>query len=495
MKLEKSLDGLLAAIEAGQGSSIYLLCGDLPTAESQAQRLAEALARRAGAGTLVQSHRRPAHLDQIFADLETFSLFGDGKVVLVVDSALLADKSAAAELIDEAAASLASGKPAPGGLSELSPTHREGASRLLQALHIFGADPRGKKPEAVLDSLPKWAFQGGATLRKKSSRGRPAKEAGELVSALAELLAAGLDHGLLGSAEGDLAQLGGMVERGLPERHYLIFAEASVAEDHPVVAQLAKTGSFLNLPRVTSDKGNWQGLGALAAELQQDVGVGISGDALAELARRTLRQKGDFSDRGTDPESTARLAGEYRKLASLAKGQGKNRIEIGLVAEAVQDRGEEDVWQILDALGQGKAEEANRRYRRLIEGADDAMASRLSFFALLASFCRQLAAVGGMARVQRVPGGLRNYNQFKEEWAPRLQKDPPHGGKNPLAGLHPYRLHRAYLLACLLGRDELLELPWRVLETEMLIKGESSEADAAVGALLTRLASRPASRS
>lgn len=494
MKLEKTLDGLLSAIEAGQGSSVYLLTGDLTVAEAQAGRLAEALARRAGPGTVVHSHRRPTQLAQLFADLETFSLFGDGKVVLVVDSALLADKSAAAELIDEAAASLTGGKPAAGSLSELSPAHREGASRLLQALHIFGVDPRGKKPEALLDALPKWAFQGGATLRKKSPRGRPAKEAAELVAGLAALLEAGLDHGLHGHAEGDLAKLGEMVERGLPERHYLILAEGSVAEDHPVVAQLNHSGSFVNLPKVTSDKNGWQGLGSLAAELQQELGVGISADALAELARRTLRQKGDFGDRGTDPESTARLAGEYRKLASLAKGQGKNRIELGLVAEAVQDRGEEDVWQILDALGQGKAEEAVRRYRRLIEGADDTIAARLSFFALLASFCRQLAAVGGMARVQRVPGGVRNYNQFKEEWAPRLQKDPPHGGKNPLTGLHPYRLHRAYLLASVLGQGELLELPWRVLETEMMVKGESSEADAAVGALLTRLASRPASR-
>ena len=505
MKLEKSLDNLLAAIEAGQGSSIYLLSGDLTVAEAQALRLAQALARRAGPDTPVHSHRRPAHLSQLFADLETFSLFGDGKVVLVVDSALLADKSAAADLIDEAAAlggtsggggtGKKGAKNAAAATDELSPAQREGASRLLQALHVFGVDPRGKKPEALLEGLPKWAFQGGAALRKKSPRGRPAKEVAELIPGLAELLRLGLEHDLLGFAEGDLAKLGEMALRGLPDRHFLIFAEASVAEDHPVVAQLAKNGSYVSLPRVTSDKSGWQGLGSLAGELQQELGIGISADALAELARRTLRQKGDFGDRGTDPESTARLAGEYRKLASLAKGQGKNRIEVGLVAEAVQDRGEEDVWQILDALGQGKAEEAVRRYRRLIEGADDTVAARLSFFSLLASFCRQLAAVGGMARRERVPGGLRNYNQFKDEWAPKLQKEPPNGGKNPLAGLHPYRLHRAYLLACLLGRDELLELPWRVLETEMRIKGESSEADAAVGALLTRLASRPSSRS
>ena len=119
--------------------------------------------------------------------------------------------------------------------------------------------------------------------------------------------------------------------------------------------------------------------------------------------------------------------------------------------------------------------------------ADDVMATRLSFFSLFAGFCRQLTAVAGMARQARVPAGVRNYNQFKSRWAPALQGDLPHGGKNPLAGLHPYRLHKAYLAASQIKREELPLLPWRALETELRIKGDTTQADAAVTALITHL--------
>lgn len=489
MKPDKQLEGLLAAIEGGEGSSVYLVTGDLVVAEAQAGRLAESLSRRFGGP--VQTFRRPADLAGLFSDLLTYSLFGDGKVLVVVDTALLADRSAAAELIDESAAALATGQLPAGPLEPLSASHREAASRLIQTLHLFALDPRGRDAGVVIDELPKWVLQGGAAVRRKSPRGRVAKDIETLRDGLAGLLRAGLDHGLLGFAETDLAQLGELIERGLPDRHALVLVEASVAAEHPVVARLKEHGAFLELARITAEKaGEWQGLSSLIGEVQHETGVGIEQPALAELARRTLRQKGDWQQRSTDPESTARLAGEYRKLASLIQGRGLERIDLATVVDNVQDRGEEDVWQILDALGQGKGEEAVRRYRRLIEGADDPMASRLSFFSLLAGFCRQLAAVAGMARVGKVPPNIRNYNLFKERWAPPLQADPPRGGKNPLAGLHPFRLHRAYLLASQLSRAELVRLPWRVLETELMIKGESTQADAAVTSLLARLATR-----
>lgn len=480
---------MLAAAAAGEGNSVYLFSGDLVLAESQAMRLAESLARQFGAE--VQTHRRPANLAGLFSDLLTFSLFGDGKILVVVDCALLADRSEAAELIDECADSLSSGRLPSGPLEPLSPSHREAASRLLQILHLFGIDPGGQKPEGVIEALPKWLLQGGAAFRKKAPRGRPAKEVEALRDQLVLALRAGLDHGLLGFAENDLVQLGELIEKGLPERHVLILVEATVAADHPVVERLAEQGAWLALPKIRSEKaGEWQGLSALVAEVEQETGIGINQDALSELARRTLRQKGEWQDRSTDPESTTRLAGEYRKLAGLAQGKGQRQIDLATVLQNVQDRGEEDVWQILDALGQGRGDEALRRYRRLIEGADDPMAARLSFFALLATFCRQLAAVAGMARVGKVPPNLGNYNVFKERWAPALQADPPRGGKNPLAGLHPFRLHRAYLLASKLSREELVRLPWRVLETELMLKGESTQPDAAVAALLARLATR-----
>ena len=130
----------------------------------------------------------------------------------------------------------------------------------------------------------------------------------------------------------------------------------------------------------------------LAAELESQTGVGIDRRALDELARRTLQtaraKRGAAA--GAAADSTARFAAEYRKLAALTAG---GRITRRRVEEAVEDRGEEDVWKILDALGSGRGGEALRRFRRLLAAADDPLASRLSFFALLAAFCRQLTAV------------------------------------------------------------------------------------------------------
>jgi len=293
---------------------------------------------------------------------------------------------------------------------------------------------------------------------------------------------------LVGFAEGDLAELGELTQSAMPDGHCLILAEPSVSADHPVVATLKERKAMLTVATVSAGKGgDWQGLGDLVQELEKETGIGIAPDALKELARRTLRGTGDFRDKSAATESTGRFAGEYRKLSGLAKSKQAQRIDRLLVQEAIKDRGEEDVWQILDAIGNGRGAEATARYHRLIESADDAIAARLSFFSLLNTFCRQLSAVAGVARVARVQPGVRNYNQFKSRWAPALQGELPHGGKNPLAGLHPYRLHKAYLAASQIKRDELSLLPWRALETELRIKGDTTDPDAAVTALITHL--------
>ncbi len=91
-----------------------------------------------------------------------------------------------------------------------------------------------------------------------------------------------------------------------------------------------------------------------------------------------------------------------------------------------------------------------------------------------------------MAKLRRVPPGVGNYNQFKTRWAPQLQADLEQG-KNPLSGLHPFRLHRAYMAASQMDRSLLARLPWLVLETEMRIKGDSAKADVAVAVFLARL--------
>src|SRR6202035_338943 len=189
--------------------------------------------------------------------------------------------------------------------------------------------------------------------------------------------------------------------------------------------------------------------------------------------------------RGVDADSSARLAGEYRKLANLAAA---GEIDRRLVEESVEDRGEEGVWQLLDAGAAGRGEEALDRLRRLLASAEDPQAARLSFFSLFASFCRHLTALRGMMRVARVPAGETNYGRFKDRHAAALQAELATGGKNPLAGLHPFRLHRAYLAASRLPEPFLAILPSEVLETELRLQGESGEPDAALAQLVAKVA-------
>ncbi|HEV2856621.1 MAG TPA: hypothetical protein VHC97_27790 [Thermoanaerobaculia bacterium] len=475
--------------QSGQSSQVCLVHGDLVLAEPAAQRIAEALARAAGlAPAAVEVHRRPPSLGPLLQDLRTYSLFASGKVVLAMDSAVLADRSAAGELIDDAAEVVPLAVAAGGGDRPLSARERQAASRLLQALHLFDLDPYAGAPENALSGLPAWVLEGGKA-RRGGGRGRGKKQVEELRTGLAGLLEAARREEIQGTGDSDLSELAEVVRGGLPPGHALVLAESAVAADHPVVRLLEERGAALGLGRVESDRGSWQGLDLLAQELERQTGIAITADALSELARRTLRQENDNRGRGTggvDADSTARLAGEYRKLANLLGGTD-GKIDRKLVEQAVEDRGEEDVWQLLDAISAGRGGEALDRLHRLIASAEDPLAARLSFFSLLASFCRQLVAVRGMMRVARVPANEANYGRFKNSHAPALQSEIPTGGKNPLAGLHPFRLHRAYLAACRLPEPLLARLPAELLDTELQLKGESSEADVALARLVARL--------
>ena len=97
-------DRILERIKGGSSSPLFLVAGESVLAESSGQRIAAALASPLGAR--VETYRRPADLREIFADLRTFSLFGSAKVILVIESAVLSDRSAAAYLIDQAAEAL-----------------------------------------------------------------------------------------------------------------------------------------------------------------------------------------------------------------------------------------------------------------------------------------------------------------------------------------------------------------------------------------------------
>jgi DNA polymerase III delta subunit len=488
-----SVDSFLAGLSKGGRPQVCLVHGDVVLAEPAAERIAAALAQALGCpADRIETHRRPPSLSPVLQDLRTFSLFASAKVVLVVDSAIFADRGAAADLIDDAAESL----PGGGGEADraLTARERQAASRLFQALHLFDLDPYAGPPDQVLGELPAWVLEGGTARKGRGSRARGKKQVEELRSGLVVLLEAARREGITGAGQSDLSALADVIRGGLPDGHALVLAERTATADHPVIGLLAERKAVLAVGSVEAAErgGGWQGLDLLATELERQTGIGIAPDAMAELARRTLRQEGDGRKKGIDTDSTARLAGEYRKLANLAAAAG--RIDRKLVEQAVEDRGEEDVWQLLDAVAAGRGGEALDRLHRLLTAAEDPLAARLSFFSLFASFCRQLTAIRGLMRATRVPAGEGNYARFKDRHAPMLQGEVPGGGKNPVAGLHPFRLHRAYLAASRIPEPFLARLPAELLETEMQLKGETSEADTALADLVARVsaAGRPA---
>ncbi|MDH3522557.1 MAG: hypothetical protein OES32_03140 [Acidobacteriota bacterium] len=485
-------EAVLERIASGQIEPLYLVSGDRVVAEPAGERIAHAAAETIGCE--VTTRRRPARLQEVLSDLRTLSLFSSGKVTLVVESRVLADSRAAADLVDEA------GEVLPLGGGDLAPDERAAAGRLLQALRLFQVDPHRGSAEEALQGLPSWALQGGAGYRRRSRnrpRGKPQVE--ELKNGLADLLRAARAAELEGWAETELAELSQLVAGGMPPGHALVLVESSVAPDHPLVAALEARGAFLGSGRVELKRQEWRGLDGVAGELGRQTRVPIEPDALEELARRTLRPE---ETRGgpAKADSTERLAGEYRKLASLAGESGT--IDRALVEQSVDDRGEEDVWKILDDIGAGRVAGALYRVDRLMAGADDPLAARFALFGLLANYARQLTAVAGMARSLGVSRGERSYERFKREIAPRLKADRPGLGKSPLATLHEFRLYRVYQAASRLPAELLATLPARVLEVELALKGGSRRPHAVLAAWVAELAGsaagaggRPAGRS
>ena len=472
-------DALLERIGEGQRPGVVLVAGDLVLSEPAGQRVATALAEQAGCGVTV--HRRPATLAPVLEDLRTFSLFEPAKVIFVLETALMADQAAAADLVDQAAEAI----PVSEG-DELTGKEREAASRLLQALRLFGVQADGGTPEQVLSQMPDWVYFGGAAFRKKrKNRPRGKKQAADLRAGLVDLLVRAIEAELLGYAEGDLAELGTLVRDGLPEGHSLVLAESSIADKHPLVEALRAEGLLIQVGNLEFDRrGQVDGLDKLAAELARTTGKSMRPDAVRELARRTLRKSNERGRRDQmDAESSGRFAAEYRKLAGMVDGEA---IDLGTVQGSVEDRGEEDVWKVLDDIGAGNVGAAMHRLRRLLESAEDEMGAKLSTFSLLAEFARQLVAVQGLLVATGAPAGQRNYNQFKSQIAPTLQADLEGGLPNPLGRLHPYRLHRVYLAASRHRRD-LTPLLSRLLETELALKGESGAAQTSLLALVAEL--------
>ena len=176
--MSESTEAVLESIEAGRIRPLYLVTGDRVLAEPAAIQIGQALGRSVGCEAEV--HRRPADLGLLLADLKTYSLFAPAKVVVVIESSVLADSSAAAELLDETVEAL----PISADPGDLSGVERRAAGRLLQTLRLFQIDPGAGAPEEVLDQLPPWAFKGGIRYRQAhSNRPRGPRQVEDLKAA------------------------------------------------------------------------------------------------------------------------------------------------------------------------------------------------------------------------------------------------------------------------------------------------------------------------
>ena len=449
--------------------------GSRALAEPAGLRLAEALGKALGCEPQVV--RRPDEIADVATDLRTFSLFADGKVVAVVESGVFADRATAVTLFEEVRQQL----PWSGGADDLTGRARDAATRLLQILRLFDLDAAALGVERAIASLPEALLAGKGT---RGAKGKAGVE--ELRSSLQPLLQAAIAAGLRGLGDSAASLVADLVRDGLPERHALVLIESAVAEDHPVLEALTRREAVVFAGEVTAGKGGFDGLAALASELLRETGVEIDRAALSALARRTLRFAEGFGDgREVDADSLARFAGEYRKLAALSGGA---KIQTALVETSIEDRGQEDAFQILDAIGDGKAAEALTRLERYLGSAEDPLAARLMFFGSLAGFCRRIVAVRGLAAALRVPAGERSYGRFSTQWAPKLQAQVPGLAKNPLAGMKPFPIFKAYLAAGRIPAATLDTLPARLLETERRLKGDSGDPDAALAALVLALA-------
>jgi hypothetical protein len=108
--MSPAVDRLLETIDQGKREPVYLVAGDRVLAEPAAGRIGEKLAGLVDCE--VEIHRRPAGLGSILADLKTFSLFASAKIIVAVETAVLADQRAAADLLDAALETVPEGGPA-----------------------------------------------------------------------------------------------------------------------------------------------------------------------------------------------------------------------------------------------------------------------------------------------------------------------------------------------------------------------------------------------
>ena len=482
------IDAAVERIEGGDRRPLYLVIGEQVLAMREATRIAAALAASAGCEVAVHKGAAGAEVGSILADLCTFSLFEPAKVALVSECAVFADRDAAADLIDQTASVLDDEYRLGGEPGEwLSRIQGLEAGRLLQVLRLFGIDPFAGETAEAIAALPDKALSGGRNYRRGGRRGRLKKQREALASGLADLLEAARAEDLRGWSEGDLAELHRAAEGGLPEGHGLVFAERSADREHPIVRRLFESGAAFEVGTLGFDRnGRVLGLDPVIGELQRTTGVGIDRGAADELARRTLRKEG-WGPSDAVASSVDRLSAEYLKLADGVRGRS-NRIERSDVDEMVTDRGEEDMWEILNAIGEKGPAIALEQFRRFLDTAPDLNGALFPFFGALGGFCQHMTAIHGALARARVPA-VYNFNAFKSRVLPQLKADLPES----VAKVTPFRLFRAYQAARLRQGPEasraMAELPWRVLETDVRLRGGSTDRVAAVESLVVTIAS------
>jgi hypothetical protein len=153
------------------------------------------------------------------------------------------------------------------------------------------------------------------------------------------------------------------------------------------------------------------------------------------------------------------------------------------------DRGEEDIFALLDAISGGKGAEALSRLQRKLAGADDPVFERLGLLTQLVTLCRRLVAIRAIAALEKLPLSEANYRRFETNLYPKFQAKIAGVAANPLVAIrHPFPMFKVYQAAGRLPAEAIERLPALALATELRLKGDSSAPDAALAELVLAIA-------
>ncbi len=445
--------------------SVVVFFGSRSLAEAAAASWIEA--RLSGGLLEFARHVGPEFLESAVVDLRTASLFAGGKLHLLIETGVLETPLAPEELLSQALSGLESGQVSTAS----SESTRQAALVLLRMLRLLGISWDGEAPDRVIDRIPDSVW--GAYRRLSGRSVSSSQEAAR--SKLRSLLEMALQEGLRGLSENAAGMVFDLVQDGLPRGHWLVLVESRGDLRHPLAMALRARGALVEVGQVELDtkRSGLAGFRPLLERLERESGVVMAPEAAEELLRRTVRFKTEpwsGASALVDPDSLQRLESEYRKLGSLFPSGELRRED---VAQWVVDRGEEGAFEWLDALAEGRTEEALERVERRLSGAAEPGGERLRLLSQLAGLVRQVWAVSSVARRVGVPLRPESFGRFRDRIYPRLLEPVPELGSSPLAGSKPFPLYRAFCLACRLPEGLLERLPARLWRSERRLRGES----------------------